>query len=320
MSDENKPQKSKLQMVVAEYWLVIFMLFLVLIALGFAYYIWSIFQTNMAGWQPVPNNFESYSDFRGAWGTTGDFFGGVLNPFFALLGLVMLLATLFQSQRELSLTRKELELSRKAAEESEKALADQALTQKQQRFENTFFNLIDQLNKITTQLKTGNYSFPWQNQNKLADILNRLGYDKKSDSELKAHKNQSFTELDKICCAEFRRYIGMISDILELINSYEKKIELRNTYTNLLSRVIEEDFQLLIIIGFLLPTYKKQKTIIESSGFFENFDMQHDDIIVYGKASYIIKIILTKEYNDCAFGSNSQYAELKNYIKINNIK
>lgn len=69
---------------------------------------------------------------RENWGVVGDFFGGILNPVFAFLGLIMLLATLYQSQKELALTREELA-------SSTKALEDQALTQKQQRFENTFF-------------------------------------------------------------------------------------------------------------------------------------------------------------------------------------
>ena len=42
------------------------------------------------------------------WGQFGDYFGGVLNPALAFLALLGLLITIYQNQRELSLTREEL--------------------------------------------------------------------------------------------------------------------------------------------------------------------------------------------------------------------
>lgn len=73
---------------------------------------------------------------RANWGALGDFFGGILNPFFAFFGLIMLLATLVQNQKELALTREEIK-------RSVEALQDQAQTQEKQRFEGTFFQLLN---------------------------------------------------------------------------------------------------------------------------------------------------------------------------------
>ena len=75
----------------------------------------------------------------------GDFFGGTLNPILSFLGLVMLLVTLIQNQKELELSRNELR-------ESTSALAAQATTLERQRFEDTFFSLLDQLNRLLERL------------------------------------------------------------------------------------------------------------------------------------------------------------------------
>lgn len=77
---------------------------------------------------------------RADWGVMGDFFGGTLNPLFSLLGLLMLMVTLLQNQKELELSRKELR-------KSNRALKAQASTLEKQRFEDTFFSLLDQFNR-----------------------------------------------------------------------------------------------------------------------------------------------------------------------------
>lgn len=105
------------------------------------------------------------------WGSVGDFFGGVLNPTFALLSLILIAYTLMQNKKaldqgalaleqsekaiqqgtkaleqnekalkvsndELALTRNELATSAKALEEQAKLIAVQS-------FETTFFNMLD---------------------------------------------------------------------------------------------------------------------------------------------------------------------------------
>lgn len=47
------------------------------------------------------------------WGATGDFFGGILNPIFGLLGLVALLLTLMQTERALRQNEEMLQLTQR---------------------------------------------------------------------------------------------------------------------------------------------------------------------------------------------------------------
>lgn len=71
-----------------------------------------------------------------AWGTFGDFLGGLLNPLVSTL-------TLFVAIGVWRLQRDELELTRKELEQSKLAMEDQAKTAEQQRQEQRFFDLLN---------------------------------------------------------------------------------------------------------------------------------------------------------------------------------
>jgi len=126
-------------------WLIIIMLVLLLFAGISALTIYIIYDNNFL--VIFPNEFDQAK--RANWGTMGDFFGGILNPIFGFFGLIMLLATLFQSQKELSLTREEIK-------HSTKALQDQAETLQQQRFEGTFFQLLILHQEIVSSIELFN--------------------------------------------------------------------------------------------------------------------------------------------------------------------
>lgn len=88
-------------------------------------------------------------DMRAYWGEMGDFFGGTLNPLFAFLGLIMLLATIYQNQVELRLTRDEMKKSADALENQSITLAKQQEVMDKQQFETTFFNMLRLQSEIT---------------------------------------------------------------------------------------------------------------------------------------------------------------------------
>jgi hypothetical protein len=96
---------------------------------------------------------------RETYGTVGDFFGGILGPTFSFLGLIMLLATLYQNQIELGLTRQEMELTRGELADSKKALQAQVDTADKQRFENTFFALLEQHNVLLRVILEGRTNY-----------------------------------------------------------------------------------------------------------------------------------------------------------------
>ncbi|CAD2224832.1 conserved hypothetical protein [Pseudoalteromonas sp. 3J6] len=98
------------------------------------------------------------------WGAVGDFFGGVLNPTFALLSLILIAYTLMQNKKALEQSEKaidqgtkaieqnekalqvsniELELTRNELANSSKALEEQASLLAVQSFETTFFNMLE---------------------------------------------------------------------------------------------------------------------------------------------------------------------------------
>ncbi|MEE4078460.1 putative phage abortive infection protein [Pseudomonas viridiflava] len=70
---------------------------------------------------------------HGVWGQFGDFFGGTLNPIFAILSLLAILGTLIIQSRELS--------------HSTLALREQSEYLNLQAFENTFFSMIQLSNE-----------------------------------------------------------------------------------------------------------------------------------------------------------------------------
>lgn len=78
----------------------------------------------------------------GAWGTFGDFMGGLLNPLVAFLALFWLTQSIQIQRRELRETRA--------------ALDEQSITLEKQRFEGTFFSLLDQHNKVLGDLSERN--------------------------------------------------------------------------------------------------------------------------------------------------------------------
>jgi len=70
-----------------------------------------------------------------AWGQLGDYFGGMLNPVIGLLGVLGLLWTIYQNQRELSESSKQLRLSAQALDEQRtiSAAQEERLTRAEKR-------------------------------------------------------------------------------------------------------------------------------------------------------------------------------------------
>lgn len=90
------------------------------------------------------------------WGQTGDFFGGVLNPFFTLVGLFFVIVTIQQNQQALKQNEIELLLSREELKKSSDALQSQVITAEKQRFETTFFQLLSLFIGIVRDLNFDN--------------------------------------------------------------------------------------------------------------------------------------------------------------------
>lgn len=92
------------------------------------------------------------SDKNDVWGTFGDFIGGTLNPILSFCALIALLLTIILQSRELEATRVELNRSATAHENSEKVMAEQHQTLEKQKFESTFFSLLELHNQSLAKL------------------------------------------------------------------------------------------------------------------------------------------------------------------------
>lgn len=91
---------------------------------------------------------QGLSKDNGDWGTFGDFVGGTLNPIFALFAFLALLKTIRLQSKEMELTREELRRAAAAQEKTEAVLNEQLKITALQKFEGTFFLLLDQHHKM----------------------------------------------------------------------------------------------------------------------------------------------------------------------------
>ncbi|PSV95202.1 putative phage abortive infection protein [Photobacterium iliopiscarium] len=91
------------------------------------------------GYLGIYKDLQLSSD-SGIWGTFGDFIGGLLNPIIAGLAFYWLTESVLIHKKELS--------------ETQNVLKETEKTQKKQRFENSFFSLLEQMNAVYIQLNT----------------------------------------------------------------------------------------------------------------------------------------------------------------------
>lgn len=89
-------------------------------------------------------------------GTIGDMFGAV-NALFSGLAFATLIYTMYLQRDELELQRRELKDTRNELKEQKEYLAAQNDVLRTQNFENTFFQLLKQLNEIRELLKLSDY-------------------------------------------------------------------------------------------------------------------------------------------------------------------
>jgi hypothetical protein len=231
--------------------------------LGFGFYVGVM--ASYASYNPKNVN----SEFLGQ---VGDFFGGFLNPLFAFLSFVALLITIAIQSEELEMTRKELAKSAKAQKQSSEIF-------RQQRFENTFFSLLDTINSTISIF------------NKEKEVIyNKC---KNDDSYLTADRDRDVN-------IKFSKVSILIYQLLKLINNYEVSQEAKKQYSNILRACIKDD------LLRLLAEHCKNKdesfdayvALIRKYAFFEHMQTNPGKDIL-------------NHYGDEAFGKNIYLEEWK---------
>ena len=274
---------------IKENWLLLFLAIIIFIA-GLSTWNFVVFIKNEFGsFFPLTSIF--FDDGRSEWGAVGDFFGGILNPFFAFLGLIMLLVTLFQNQKELSLSRKEFS-------NSAKSLDEQAKTQKIQQFESTFFSLLDQHNPVLNSIESEkvNYSYDGQPQTMGSEVsrLKRRYFNAfytVGDASLENCKEDLLKNRNSL-----NQYFRILYQVLKFIVTHCPSSNLNGefsisspdktkcskeekVYANIVRSFISEDVYFVLAVNCFCKDkndeFYKYKMLVERYSFFEHMKIDN---------------------------------------------
>lgn len=229
----------------------------------------------------------------GNWGAVGDFFGGVLNPTFALLSLILIAYTLMQNKKALEQSEKAIEQGTKAIEQNEKALQvsneelrltrdelanssdalkEQASLLAVQSFETTFFNMLELHRRLIDNFSYDDSS----SHEKISKELNINFYTAGSSKGMKpgvfcvnrlltaiheAHKKvnipQSVIATFNVFYREenktFGSYFRNLYQILKLIQNSFSDIAIQKKYSNILRAQLSNHELSLLLLNCLCP-------------------------------------------------------------------
>lgn len=160
-------------------------------------------------------------------GQVGDFLGGFLNPLFALLSFIALLITIVFQSEELKNSREELKLTREELAKSAEAQEKSAQIFEQQRFENTFFSLLE---TVKSSIKDFKQNSKWYLE----------------------PKNFNIPDCNDLrCVEEFSKVAMLIYQILRFIDNYDKNQNNIDTkkYSNILRSYLDADILQLLAIS-----------------------------------------------------------------------
>lgn len=165
------------------------------------------------------------------WGQTGDFFGGVLNPFFTLVGLFFVIVTIQQNQQALKQNEIELQLSREELKKSSEALQSQVITAEKQRFETTFFQLLSLFNGVVRDLKLNNEIYGRNSIGHLHENLQKC-IRRKMALEIESI-NTAYGDFYNQYGYMLASYFRNLYSIIKFVDNSELSDEEKKFYTNL---------------------------------------------------------------------------------------
>jgi hypothetical protein len=218
-------------------------------------------------------------------GTFGDMFGG-LNTLFSGLAFAGLVYAIILQSEEIKLQKEELSETRKVLEEQKQEFIEQNKTNSLQRFENSFFNLIETYSKISANL-----IFDSRSGKQVFDIIysklgNRFTNNFSKEKEPKEHV-KNFLNTNQIFLSH---YFNFIKIIIEFLRKERMSIESKkNLYFDIFSSQFSEAE--LLYFYYWLNFYGEDKdlmTYLNSYGFFKNLNKekllsQEDLIQIYDK-------------------------------------
>ncbi|MGN2614732.1 putative phage abortive infection protein [Aliivibrio fischeri] len=229
------------------------------------------------------------------WGTFGDFIGGSLNPLLSFLGLIALLLTIVLQNRELEATREELARSAEAQVKSEVALSQQSGILEQQRFETTFFQLVNLHNEIVKAMQVRHGKNNIEGRECFALLYNH---------KYTCSNGRTLNEWYENFYQNYRSDIGhYFRHVYQIINFIDKSnIENKKQYSNFFrAQLSDYELLLLFINGLSIHGREKMKPLIEKYELFEHLSIS---LIQLGSER-------VAEYNISAFGNSSDMKAIK---------
>lgn len=271
---------------------------LVLFILGLVLFIWKDYTVDTA----KKINSEKI-------GQLGDFIGGVIGSIWSLAGVILFYVALTEQRIDIQTNQqtlntqvealnqqiKEFELQREELAETRKVLKEQSITQKYQRFENTFFQLLRTHNDIVE-------SFDLRKKSSSIDVIatgrdcfeifyKRLNgkihkeYDKPIKNTL-----ERYVEFFQGEQSDLGHYFRLLYHIIKFVHNSD--ITDKNTYTTFV-RAQLSSYEQIILFYNCLSFYgnEKFKPLIEEYSLLKNMDSQ----LLYDQEHL-------KEYSQKAYG------------------
>lgn len=151
------------------------------------------------------------------WGQFGSYMGGVLGPIFAFITLIAILHTIDLQSTDINIRVNETKVQKQLAED-QKNLLDL------QKFESTYFNLLNQITNIIN-----NYTCNSQEgASFFRDALVQLWRNFKEDIYNPQAIDDYFEKNEPQCHVEFKNFVLHIANIIKIINN--SSLDIREKY------------------------------------------------------------------------------------------
>lgn len=239
-------------------------------------------------------------------GAFGDFVGGTLNPVIGFLSIILLFITIFinnkmlrSTTKQVEISSKELRLKRKANQKNSKTQRKIEKIQKLQYLNNTFFEMLEQLNKFETNTIGKEDDFK--------DIYNRTLFGSNDDEEIVRFRlkyNSSMTQYFSF----LYQIIKVIESALEGGFSKKERYKNRKYYGNILRANIPVSLMQLLMVN-VSGEFKVYRNYIKKYSLFEHMPFYHT---LENKSFSIYLISLAFTFDVESFGDS---AFLKSLLK-----
>lgn len=206
-----------------------------------------------------------------------------LNALFSGLAFWGVIYAILLQKSELALQRRELELTRAEVRGQKEQLEAQNLTLKQQRFENTFFSLLDFCGGIANSLELTVNSFASPLILKGRDCFFEYYKDFQKEYAIVRNTNKhlqlrelcdlSYSEFFRHRAVDVRYFFDTLENVVEFI--FESEIERKHFYANIVRGQLSAPQMALLFYSCLSTSGSPHfKPLIERTGFFKGFPVE----------------------------------------------